>query len=80
MLNANLDLDNIISEYQRSEDSILKPMMDPEFRDSILIDNTNQGITASPSKRTDREGMYWVIHESDETTAMKMMLMQFSVS
>lgn len=55
MLDANLDLDNILSEYQRSETSILKPMIDSEYRESILIDNTNQGITASPSKRNERE-------------------------
>jgi deoxynucleoside kinase len=46
VLDANLDLENIGREYQRSENSILKP---------IMIENTNQGITASPSKRNDRE-------------------------
>lgn len=50
MIDADLDLENIGSEYRRSENSILKP---------IVIENTNQGITASPSKRNDREGMYW---------------------
>jgi deoxynucleoside kinase len=49
VLDANLDLDNIDSEYRRSENSILKP---------IMIENTNQGITASPSKRSDREAMF----------------------
>lgn len=49
VLDANLDLENITEEYVRSELSILKP---------ILIENTNQGILASPSKRSDREGMY----------------------
>lgn len=50
VLDANLDLENITEEYVRSELSILKP---------IMIENTNQGILASPSKRSDREGMYW---------------------
>lgn len=48
VLDADLDLDSIMAEYRRSEQSILKP---------IIIENTNQGITASPSKRNDREGM-----------------------
>jgi deoxynucleoside kinase len=51
VLDANLDLDNIDSEYRRSENSILKPIM-------IENTNTNQGITASPSKRSDREAMF----------------------
>lgn len=52
IIDANLDLDNIISEYIRSESSILKPI--PA---SIHIDNTNQVcLTASPSKR--ERGMY----------------------
>jgi deoxynucleoside kinase len=43
VLDANLDLENIGSEYARSEHSILRP---------ILIENTNKmSITASPSKR-----------------------------
>ncbi|XP_063704731.1 deoxynucleoside kinase isoform X2 [Culicoides brevitarsis] len=42
VLDANLDLTEIGSEYERSETSILKP---------ILIDNTNMPIMASPSKR-----------------------------
>lgn len=43
VLDANLDLDNINAEYQRSENSILRP---------IVIENTNQvSILASPSKR-----------------------------
>lgn len=43
VLDANLDLENIGSEYARSEHSILKP---------ILIDNTNKmSIMASPNKR-----------------------------
>jgi len=46
VLDANLNLENIESEYQRSELSILRP---------IVIENTNQGITASPSKRNNRE-------------------------
>lgn len=47
VLDANLDLNNISSEYKRSETSILKP---------ILIDNTNQHpIFASPSKRSRTE-------------------------
>lgn len=47
VLDANLDLNSIGSEYQRSENSILRP---------IMIENTNQqAITASPSKRSDRE-------------------------
>lgn len=54
VLDANLDMENIGSEYQRSESSILGG--------PIMIDNTNQGILkgilASPSKRHDREGMY----------------------
>lgn len=49
MLDANLGLENIAEEYRRSEHSILKP---------IMIENTNQGITASPSKQNDRERMY----------------------
>lgn len=49
VLDANLDLENIGREYQRSENSILKP---------IMIENTNQGITASPSKRKDYEQFY----------------------
>ena len=49
VLDADLDLENIASEYVRSENSILKP---------IMIEATNHGITASPSKRNDREGMY----------------------
>lgn len=49
VLDANLDLENIGSEYIRSEQSILRP---------ILIDNTNKmSITASPSKR--ERDMYW---------------------
>ncbi|XP_055622385.1 deoxynucleoside kinase isoform X3 [Toxorhynchites rutilus septentrionalis] len=44
VLDADLDLNNISSEYKRSENSILKP---------ILIENTNQHpILASPSKRS----------------------------
>ena len=46
VLDANLELDDIGSEYKRSELSVLKP---------IMIENTNHGITASPSKRTERE-------------------------
>ncbi|CAO1400154.1 unnamed protein product [Diamesa serratosioi] len=46
VLDANLELDDIGSEYKRSELSVLKP---------ILIENTNHRITASPSKRTERE-------------------------
>jgi deoxynucleoside kinase len=43
VLDADLDLNNIGSEYVRSENSILKP---------ILIENTNQQpILASPNKR-----------------------------
>lgn len=49
VLDANLDLENIDREYSRSESSILRPLM---------IENTNQGITASPSKRNEREGPY----------------------
>lgn len=52
VLDANLDLENIDREYSRSESSILRPLM---------IENTNQGITASPSKRNEREGPYWLI-------------------
>lgn len=52
IVNANLDLDNIISEYIRSEDSILRPSPPPH------IDSSNHVcITASPSKR-ERGGMY----------------------
>lgn len=54
IIDANLDLDNIISEYIRSEKSILKPI--PA---SIHIDNTNSNqvcLTASPSKR--ERGLY----------------------
>lgn len=44
VLDANLDLNNIGSEYKRSENSILKP---------ILIENTNQqALLTSPTKRT----------------------------
>ncbi|XP_058468047.1 deoxynucleoside kinase isoform X1 [Malaya genurostris] len=47
VLDADLDLNNISSEYKRSETSILKP---------ILIENTNQHqILTSPSKRTRTE-------------------------
>lgn len=42
VLDANLDLESISAEYQRSERSILRP---------IVIENTNSMITASPSKR-----------------------------
>lgn len=47
VLDADLDLNDIGSEYKRSETSILKP---------ILIENTNQHpILTSPSKRTRTE-------------------------
>lgn len=43
VLDANLDIENIGSEYKRSESSILKP---------ILIENTNQhALFTSPTKR-----------------------------
>lgn len=43
VLDANLDLDGIVQEYQRSEKDILKPLWSVEARQPIL---------ASPSKRT----------------------------
>ncbi|XP_053683752.1 deoxynucleoside kinase isoform X2 [Sabethes cyaneus] len=47
VLDADLDLNDISSEYKRSETSILKP---------ILIDNTNQqSILTSPGKRSRKE-------------------------
>lgn len=50
IVDANLDLDNIIPEYIRSEKSILRP------HSAIHIENTNHQacLAASPSKR----GMY----------------------
>lgn len=52
IVDANLDLDNIISEYIRSEDSILRPSP------SLQIESPKQVcITASPSKR-EHGGMY----------------------
>lgn len=52
VIDANLGLDKIIDEYQRSEPSILRK------HSSIYIENTNHGVTVSPSKRCDREMRY----------------------
>lgn len=53
-IDANLGLDQIIAEYQKSESQILRS------GPSIYIENTNHGITVSPSKCSDRERMkFW---------------------
>lgn len=52
VVDANLGLDKIMEEYQKSEDKIFQPMQ------GIYIENTNLGVTVSPSKRSDRERMY----------------------
>jgi len=46
VVNADLGLDKIYDEYTRSEQTIWN---------NILIENTNHGVTVSPSKRCDRE-------------------------
>lgn len=50
-INADLGMESIVSEYRRSENSILKPIRMTDI-------GKLPGITASPSKRSDYEGRY----------------------